>query len=238
MHRMILTSATYRQSSRMRPDLVEADPENRRLARQSRLRVDAELVRDAALVAGGLLVSRVGGPSVFPPQPDGVMSLGQIRREWKTASDEDRYRRGLYTHFWRATPHPLLAVFDAPDATLACTRRARSNTPLQALLLLNDEAFFECAQALARRVLEDGHAEDVTRIDQVFRIALSRTPSDAERGHVLELLRHERGAPNGDADGLDGSSSSRRLERGTNELAAWTSVARSILNLDEFITRE
>src|SRR5579864_8428348 len=131
MHRLIVTSATYRQSSRIRPELASVDPGNRLLARQSRLRLDAELIRDAALAASGLLTPKIGGPSVFPPQPDGVMTLGQMRRDWTPSTGPDRYRRGLYTFFWRATPFPSLMVFDAPDATQACTRRARSNTPLQ-----------------------------------------------------------------------------------------------------------
>lgn len=219
LDRLILRSATYRQRSKARSELVEVDPENRRLARQSRLRLDAELVRDSALVAAGLLVSRLGGPGVFPPQPEGVMGLGQIKREWKAAEGPDRYRRGIYTYVWRATPHPLLTTFDAPDATLACTRRPRSNTPLQALLLLNDQAFFECAQALAARVLDNCAAgDDDARLARLFRTALARVPTVEDRSRLRELLRHER-------ETLD-------------ESAAWTSVARAVLNLDEFITRE
>ena len=149
MHRRIVTSATYRQSSKHRPELASFDGGNRLLARQSRLRLDAEIIRDASLAACGLLTRQVGGPSVFPPQPAGVMTLGQMKREWTPSTGPDRYRRGLYTFFWRATPHPSLIVFDAPDGTQACTRRIRSNTPLQALTLLNDEAFFEFARALA-----------------------------------------------------------------------------------------
>ncbi len=145
IHRLIATSATYRQASNFRSDLATIDPDNRLLARQSRVRLDAEFVRDSALKASGLLNPAIGGPSVFPPQPDGVMNLGQMRREWKTSTGPDRYRRGMYTFFWRATPHPLFTLFDAPDGTRSCTRRLRSNTPLQALTLLNDEAFVECA---------------------------------------------------------------------------------------------
>ena len=145
LHRLIVTSATYRQSSHARPDLAVKDPNNKLLARQNRLRLDAEIVRDVALSVSGLLSDVIGGPSVFPPQPDGVMSLGQVKREWRAAQNEDRYRRGMYTFFYRATPHPALTVFDAPDAFSACSRRPRSNTPLQALTLLNDEGFFEFA---------------------------------------------------------------------------------------------
>src|SRR5438876_679388 len=155
LHRLIVTSAVYRQSSQARPDLRDIDPNNRLLARQSRLRLDAEIVRDACLASAGLLSSKMGGPSVNPPQPDGVMTLGQSKHPWKPSAGEDRYRRGIYTQFYRATPHPALNVFDAPDAFSACTRRLRSNTPLQALTLLNDRQFYELAQALAARVLRE-----------------------------------------------------------------------------------
>ncbi len=218
IHRLIVTSATYRQSSRVRPDLARVDPDNRKLARQSRLRLEAELIRDAALSASGLLTPAVGGPSVFPPQPDGVMSLGQVRRDWTAASGPDRYRRGLYTYFWRATPHPALVVFDAPDATRACTHRMRSNTPLQALTLLNDRAYHEFAGALAARVLREGPTDDAGRLVLAFRLAVARPPTDRESRRLAELLTEAR--------------------RADPEPEAWTTVARVLLNLDEFITRE
>ena len=220
LHRLIVTSATYRQSSRARPDLETIDPRNRLLARQSRLRLDAELIRDNALSASGLLSREVGGPSVFPPQPDGVMNLGQMRRAWTADTDSDRYRRGLYTHFWRATPHPMLTVFDAPDATRACTRRERSNTPLQALTLLNDRAYFECAEALADRAFEDGPADDAGRLAFAFRVVLARAPTSSERGRLSDLL------------------SELRADPAASDRDAWTTVARVLLNLDESITRE
>jgi hypothetical protein len=220
MHRLMVTSATYRQSSRSRPELAARDPANRLLARQSRLRLDAELIRDSALAVGGLLARKVGGPSTFPPQPDGVMNLGQMRRAWTAATGPDRYRRGLYTFFWRATPHPMLMAFDAPDATRACTRRERSNTPLQALTLLNDEAFFECAEALAGRVLREGPADDAGRLAYGFRLCLARAPGDPESKRLADLLAQVRDDPN------------------AAEEEAWTTVARVLLNLDEFITRE
>jgi mono/diheme cytochrome c family protein len=223
MERWIVTSATYRQSSRLRPDLAARDRDNRLLARQSRLRLDAELIRDSALTASGLLTRVIGGPSVFPPQPDGVMSLGQLRREWTTSTGPDRYRRGLYTFFWRATPHPLLMVFDAPDGVRACTRRARSNTPLQALTLLNDEAFFEFAHALADRVIREGPTDDTGKLDNLFRLCLSRPPTEKEGGRLAALLDQLRSGARSRAEG---------------EQSAWTAVARVVLNLDEFITRE
>ncbi|WP_435010519.1 PSD1 and planctomycete cytochrome C domain-containing protein [Tundrisphaera lichenicola] len=220
MHRLIVTSATYRQSSQNRPDLAMEDPGNRRLARQSRLRLEAELIRDAALTASGLLTPTIGGPSVFPPQPDGVMNLGQMRREWKADTGPDRYRRGLYTYFWRATPHPSLVAFDAPDATRACTRRERSNTPLQALALLNDEASIECARALADRLLADPTSDETSRLIEAYRICLSRVPTATEQDRLLGLL---------DAIWAEPNTSTRE---------AWTAVARVLLNLDEFLTRE
>ncbi|MBI5691498.1 MAG: PSD1 domain-containing protein [Verrucomicrobia bacterium] len=224
LHRLIVTSATYRQASRVRPDLETIDPLNRLLARQSRLRLDAEIVRDAALRASGLLVPTLGGPPVFPPQPDGVMSLGQVKREWKPSTGPDRHRRGLYTHFWRATPHPALAVFDAADGFSACTRRLRSNTPLQALTLLNDRQFVEFAEALARRIQSEVPDDLGARIDFAFRCCLARPPSEAEKSRVAELYQQQLTA-------TAGEETARRQ-------AAWLTVARVLLNLDETITRE
>lgn len=239
MQKLILCSATYRQSSRLRSDLAAIDRDNRKLARQSRLRLDAELVRDAALVASGLFTPTVGGPSVFPPQPDGVMSLGQMRREWKPDSGPDRYRRGMYTFLWRATPHPLLMVFDAPDATRACTRRVRSNTPLQALTLLNDEAFYEFAQALAARVLKDVPADDAQRLAYAFGLCLARAPSEHELQRLEQLLNQQRaeGCRKAEGDGT-GFPKGDAVFEGCAERGAWIAVARVLLNLDEFITRE
>ena len=180
LHRTIVLSRTYRQDSAARPELTEKDPGNRLLARQSRLRLDAELVRDSLLTASGLLSRKLGGAPVFPPIPDGVMSLGQVKREWKASKGEDRYRRGLYTFTYRVTPPPALAVFDAPDGLATCTRRNRSNTPLQALTLLNDPAFVECADALAARIQRDGLAD-------AFRRCTSRAATPAELATLKPL---------------------------------------------------
>ncbi len=173
LHRTIVLSRTYRQDSALRPGLQEKDPDNRLLARQTRLRLDAELVRDSALTASGLLARKVGGAPVFPPIPEGVLALGQVKREWKTSQGDDRHRRGLYTFTYRVTPPPANAVFDAPDGLATCTRRNRSNTPLQALTLLNDPAFVECADALAVVIQRDGLAA-------AFRRCTSRAPTAAE----------------------------------------------------------
>ena len=239
MHRLIVTSATYRQSSRSRPELATMDQRNRLLARQNRLRLEAEVVRDVSLSASGLLSPVVGGPSVFPPQPPGVYVLTQVPREWKTSVGPERFRRGMYTWFQRSAPHPGLIVFDAPDAGTTCTRRNRSNTPLQALTLLNDAASLEFAQGLAARILTEAPAGDETRLRYVFRLCLSRESSVRERQTLTRLLARQRAtlalAPQ-DAKAL----APAELPKGADptEAAAWTMVARVLMNLDEFITRE
>ncbi len=225
IHRLIVTSATYRQSSKARPDLEISDPLNKLLARQSRLRLEAELVRDVALAASGLLAPQLGGPPVFPPQPDGVMNLGQVKRAWVPSKGPDRHRRGLYTHFWRATPHPALAVFDAADGFSACTRRLRSNTPLQALTLLNDQQFFEFAGALAKRVQAEGGADVAAQVDYAFRLCVARPPTPKERDRLVALFHEQLAA----AEAADDAG---------KKTEAWTTVARVLLNLDETITRE
>ena len=182
LHRTIVLTRAYRRDSANRPDLIEKDPDNRLLARQTRLRLDAELVRDSALLASGLLTHKVGGPPVYPPIPDGVMSLGQVKRVWNTSKGEDRTRRGLYTFTYRVTPPPAFAVFDAPDGLSTCTRRNRSNTPLQALTLLNDPAYFEAAQALAKVIEKEGLAT-------AFRRCTSRAPEAAELAVLSPLDR-------------------------------------------------
>ncbi|MBS1824725.1 MAG: PSD1 domain-containing protein [Acidobacteria bacterium] len=219
LHKTIVMSAAYRQDSDARPEVKKADPENRLLARQSRLRLDAELVRDSALVASGLLSDKVGGPSVFPPLPPGANSVTQVSREWKTSTGPDRFRRGVYTWFQRSAPHPGLILFDAPDATVTCTRRIRSNSPLQALTLLNDEAYFEFAQALADRLIKEDMKADGERLRQGFLYALNRRPVGDEESRLLKLLNAQRDAKK-------------------DEKAAWTAVSRVLLNLDEFMTRE
>ncbi|MEI7460675.1 MAG: PSD1 and planctomycete cytochrome C domain-containing protein [Pirellula sp.] len=177
LHKLIVTSNTYRQSSIDRPELREKDRENTFLAKQRRLRLDAEIVRDVGLSASGLLSSKMGGAPVYPPIPDGVMNQGQVKREWKVSTGEDRYRRGLYTFLYRATPPPSLNVFDAPEGNSSCTRRIRSNTPLQALTLLNDAAFFEFAKALEKIIEHDG-------IEAAFQRCTSRPP----RADEIEIL--------------------------------------------------
>jgi len=239
MHRLIVNSATYRQASRFRPELLEIDPNNQLLARQNRIRLEGEIVRDAALTASGMLTEMIGGPSVFPPQPAGAGRVTQINRKWEANTDENRYRRGMYTYFWRSAPHPGLMVFDGPDSTTVCTRRSRSNTPLQALTLLNDEAHIEFAQGFARRVLAEAPADNASRIERAFELSLGRAPSAQERdqfGHFLARQlddfqsNQEQAAEVSDAGGVP--KGERPL------LAAWMAASRVLLNLDEFITRE
>ena len=234
LHRLIVTSATYRQSSAARPDLARVDANNKLLALQNRLRLDAEIVRDIGLSASGLLAPKIGGPSVYPPIPAGALDLGQRKQPWPTSTGPDRYRRGLYTFHFRATPPPSMSVFDAPDGYSTCTRRIRSNTPLQALALLNDTAYFEFAEGLAARVLKEVPANDSARLEHAFRLCLARKPSGTESARVAELLKGELAAV------TDAEAKSAKAPAGVEpkQFAAWTTVARVLLNLDETITRE
>ena len=184
LHKLIVTSRTYRQSSVETPAQAAADPHNLLLARQRRLRLDAEIVRDVALVASGQLAATIGGPPVFPPIPAGATAVGQIKRAWKTSTGADRHRRGLYTFVYRASPAPALSVFDAPEGFSACTRRNRSNTPLQALTLLNDQAFVEFAEALAEIIGEEG-------VEAAFRRCTGRRPDHEELAVLSRLGRRE-----------------------------------------------
>ena len=247
LHRLILNSATYRQSSRVPPALRERDPHNRLLARGPRLRVEAEIVRDIALAASGLLNPRIGGPSVFPPAPEFLFrppaSFGP--KIWDEAEGEERYRRALYTFRYRSVPYPMLQTFDAPNGDSSCVRRSRSNTPLQALTALNEPLFMEAARALALQTLGEGGSNDLDRVTYAFRRCLARRPRPEEVSELLSLLakqttRLQEGwiSPWGIA-GMDGK---RRLELPGDatpvQLAAWTTVSRVLLNLDETITKE
>lgn len=235
----IVTSATYRQTSKVRKDLETRDPGNTLLARQSRLRLSAELVRDAALAAGGLLDTEVGGKSVKPPLPQGVAELGYANSvKWKESTGPDRYRRGLYIHFQRTTPYPQLMNFDAPDSNVACTRRTRSNTPLQALNLLNDPVFLEAAQGLAMRSMTEASGSFTDRLQYTFETCLSRKPSQQEKERLSKYFDQQLGILKKDSKAV--TSLFPVAPDGTNsaEAAAWVGVSRVLLNLDEFITRE
>jgi hypothetical protein len=247
LHRLIVTSATYRQSSRVTPDLYQRDPYNRLLARGPRFRVDAEIVRDIALEASGLLNAKVGGPSVYAPAPEFLFlppaSYGP--KIWKEEKGPDRYRRALYTFRYRSVPYPMLQIFDAPNGDMSCVRRARANTPLQALTTLNEPLFVESAQALALRTLREGGATDADRLTYAFRRCVARPPTVAESAELLKLLnKQKQRLTDGwlsawDLAGLD-VPHPPKLPQGANpvQLAAWTSVTRVLLNLDETITKE
>lgn len=223
MHRLIVTSSTYRQASHVTPELKERDPENILLARSPRYQVEAEIVRDIALAASGLLNPEIGGPSVFPPQPAGITDLSRGNLVWVTATGKDRYRRGMYTFWKRTSPYPSLTIFDAPTADTATVRRNRSNSPMQALTTLNDEVYVEAAQALASRVLREAPNDDQSRLRYVFRLCLAREPDATEKDMLATTFQKE----------LDRFKGSR--ERVS---MAWFGIARILLNLDETITRE
>lgn len=240
--RKVMLSAAYAQSSKPRPELANLDPENKWLARQARMRVEAEIIRDLALDAGGLLVRRVGGPSVRPPQPGEYASLTYANSaSWKTSDGANAYRRGLYTFFQRTSPYPMLMTFDAPDSNECCVQRSTSNTPLQALTLWNDPVFFEAAQGLARRIATvptqevENRFADRDRIRFAMRLCLTRE-AEANEIEALQSLRAW-----ADEQALVRSPDGSRAERGGNRDApaeAWLQVARVLLNLDEFIMRE
>ncbi|WP_206352460.1 PSD1 and planctomycete cytochrome C domain-containing protein [Tautonia rosea] len=236
--RTIVLSSTYRQASSARPELDDRDPQNVWLARQNRVRLEAEIIRDASLAAAGLLSTKVGGPSVFPPQPSGISDLTYARSaRWQESTGEDRYRRGLYTFFRRTSPYPMLTTFDAPDANVCAVGRETSNTPLQALTLLNDAVFVECARALAIRVARESDGDLVT---SAFRLVLGRSPFPDERA-ILETLHQEfLSTFHHDSEAvsmlLGTTSVPDDLDR--EQVAALTATARVLLNLDEFMTRE
>jgi hypothetical protein len=247
LHRLIVTSAAYRQSSNVTSELYQRDPYNRLLARGPRFRVDAEVVRDIELAASGLLNPKIGGPSVFPPAPEFLFvppaSFGP--KNWNVATGPDRYRRAIYTFRFRSVPYPMLQAFDAPNGNVSCIRRARSDTPLQALTTLNEPLSMEAARALAMLVLKDGGATDNQRLAYAFRRCLSRTPAPEETDELLRLLNKQKerftdgelnpwNVASGDPD------KPMPLPKGTTmeQLAAWTAVSRVLLNLDETITKE
>ncbi len=239
LHKLIVMSATYQQSSADRPELRERDPENVLLARQARLRLPAELLRDSALSVAGLLDPAIGGPSVRPPQPEGVADLAYAGSvEWPESKGRDRYRRGLYTFLQRTVPYPQLANFDMPDRTAAICTRERSNTPLQALNLLNDRTFVEAARALALRAVgPDGLAAE-RALERLFRIALSRPPSGAEVRHLASYFERQVAIFGRDLAAARSFMPLALPGMGPAESAALAGAASVVLNLDEFITRE
>ncbi len=246
LQRLIVSSATYQQSSRIEPDLYERDPYNRLLARGPRFRVEGEVVRDIQLAASGLLNPAVGGRSVMPPAPAFLFQppVSYAPFPWVEEKGSERYRRAVYSYRRRSTPYPLLSTFDTPEGNVSCPRRNRSNTPLQALMTLNETVAIEAAQALARRALEDGGGTDADRTDFLFRRCLSRLPNSAERAEIVQLLDAQiTRFASGERDPwlvATNASKPTPLPPGATpaQLAAYTLAARVLLNLDETITKE
>ena len=239
MHKLIVMSAAYRQSSMDRPELADRDPENSWVARQNRLRLSSETLRDSALLAGGLLSPGIGGPSVYPPQPKGVAELTYDwdTERWPESAGPDRYRRGLYTFFRRTAPYPQMMIFDAPDSHRAASRRRRSNTPLQALNLLNDEVFMEAARGLALRVVESG-PDWRQRLDRLFQIVLSRLPTEAEVGALGQSYRRHKLLLSRTPADVTRLVQVEWSNHDPVQVAAWTGLGRILMNTDEFINRE
>ncbi len=210
-------SATYRQSSNVTPQLLEKDPQNVLLARGPRFRLDAEVIRDSALKSSGLLSAKMGGPGVYPPQPDGVTEVAYGNMKWPVSNGEDRYRRSVYTYMKRTAPFAMFNTFDGPTGESCLARREVSNTPLQALVLLNDVMFQEAAQALGRLAV----AQKQTPADRatfIFRRCLTRPPDKDELQRLLAFADQQKA-------------------RGANEADIWMSVSRAVMNLDEAVTK-
>jgi hypothetical protein len=238
MHRLIATSATYRQSSRVTPDRIERDPFNRLFSRGPRFRMEAEMVRDQALALGGLLKRTIGGPSVFPYQPDGIWFVPYSGDRWTESRAGDQYRRGLYTFWRRSAPYPAFLAFDAPSREVCVERRSRTNTPLQALATLNDPAFVQPAAALGRRIARESRGTPADRAAHAFRLVLARKPSKAELDHLVALYTENLADYRRDpaaAASMTAGASDGGADRA--ELAAWTVVANVLLNLDETVTK-
>lgn len=241
IHRLIVTSATYRQSSHVTPELLKQDPYNARYARGPRFRLRAELIRDNALAVAGLLSKKMHGPPVFPRQPEGVWNhVGRASNHWKTSQGEDLYRRGVYVYWRRTVPYPSFVNFDAPSREACVVKRTRSNTPLQALTLMNDPVFFEAAAGLARRVLsevKEAHPED--RVRYAFRIATGRRPRDVEVRILAGRYRQELDSYQRDLSAAEKLAKQWNPPAKTSaaEYAAWLHVTNILLNLDEVITK-
>jgi hypothetical protein len=239
LHRQIVTSALYRQTSDLvNHAAIQQDPDNYLLARQPRFRVEAEIVRDQALAASALLNPHIGGPGVYLPQPDGIYDFTQNKKNWPVAESPDRYRRTMYVMFYRSAPYPLLTTFDAPDFSTVCTRRVRSNTPLQSLTAANDIVFTELAEGIARKLLVDAAtASESDRCVLLFQRCLSRSPSPDEQSVILDFYSRELARfvshPNDAKAFIKQPLDTVPAEN----LAAWTSAARALLNTDEFVTR-
>jgi hypothetical protein len=232
LHRLIVTSAAYRQSSKMTPEMLAKDAEDRLLSRFPRIRLEAEMVRDGTLQAAGLLSLKMGGPPVRPPQAEGVSEVAYGNPKWDASAGEDRYRRSLYTYVKRTAPFALYNTFDAPTGESCIPRRDVSNTPLQALTLLNDVTFIEAAQALGKLLVTQNGADD-DRIAMAYERILCRKPRAGELPRLREFVQTQRGRfGNGELDPKAFAGKDADAER-----AAWTALARALFNLDEAVTK-
>ena len=247
MLKKIVMSAAYRQSSRVTPEHLEKDPGNRLLARGPRFRLSAEGIRDNALAVSGLLNADIGGPSVYPYQPPGLweeMAFGDVfsAQAYTPGSGKDLYRRSMYTFWKRTVPPASLTTFDAPDREECRTRRARTNTPLQALVLMNDPTYVEASRHLAQRMLLEAGDETDQRIAWAFRHATGRAPLPGETAVLASIAREQeadyRKAPEAARELIAVGESKHDPNLDPVELAAWTTVAGTILNLDEVVTKE
>jgi hypothetical protein len=239
--RLLVTSATYRQSSKVTPELAERDPGNRLLARGPRFRLSAEMVRDQALTAGGLLSAKLYGPPVRPPQPSlNLAAAFGGGLDWKDSTGEDSHRRALYTEWRRTAPYPSMTTFDAPNREVCTLRRNQSNTPLQALVTLNDPVYLEAAQALARRMTA-GVSNASERIAHGFRLCVTRPPNAREASRLLalhdEAHAHFKQAPDKAAAFATNPIGAAPAGADLPDLAAWTTVANVLLNMDETLMK-
>ncbi len=235
LHKLIVMSATYQQATRGAPESLKKDPDNRLLARGPRVRLEAELIRDSILRVSGLLSAKVGGPSVFPPQPPGVTTEGTYGRlDWKVSTGEDRYRRGLYTFSKRTSPYAMAATFDAPSGEVCVARRDTTNTPLQALTLLNDPVVADAAQALGRMIAaRKGTAEQKT--EYLFRRCLTRPPSRDELAKLTAFVQAQQARF--EKKELDAATVAGPGDGDVNERGAWTALARVLFNVDEMVVK-
>jgi hypothetical protein len=242
----IVTSATYRQSSVVTKDLLERDPHNRLLARGPRFRLDAEMIRDNALAVSGLLNRKVGGASVRPYQPAGLWEQvafggGFSSQTYVQSKGADLYRRGMYVYWKRSLPYPSLVAFDAPNREVCVDQRPRTNTPLQALVLLNDPVFVEAARNLGQRVMKEGPKDTAGRLTFAFRLVTARTPAPREVEVLTRIFEKQLATYQADSKAalalVSVGESPRPADLNVGELAAWTAVGNVLLNLDETITR-
>ena len=242
MLKLLVTSAAYRQSSRLTPELAERDPDNRLLAAGPRVRLSAEMIRDQALAVSGLLSKKMYGPPVKPPQPSiGLNAAFGGGIDWQTSTGDDKYRRGLYTTWRRSNPYPSMAAFDAPNREVCTVRRSRTNTPLQALVTLNDPVYVEAAQALARRAIAEAGPTPANRVDRLFKLCLARPPREAETQRIVQLYEQAL------ADFQQSPEEARKMATDPlgspaanvdlADLAAWTVVSNVMLNLDEMFLK-